>query len=111
MGRDPPPASGGGCAEEGDCPAVEARRQDGAAGHRSADAAGAGVAAAAEQPGPGAKADPTLLDGIESAFRYYKGVVDRVVLDNTSLAVKDVLASKISRVRDYGGGMREPTVS
>ena len=41
----------------------------------------------------------SLLDGIESAFRYYKGVVDRVVLDNTSLAVKDVLASKILRVR------------
>ena len=35
----------------------------------------------------------SLLDGIESAFRYYGGVVDRVVLDNTSLAVKDVLAA------------------
>ena len=34
----------------------------------------------------------SLLDGIESAFRYFGGVVDRVVLDNTSLAVKDVLA-------------------
>ena len=34
----------------------------------------------------------SLLDGIESAFRYYGGVVERVVPDNTSLAVKDVLA-------------------
>ena len=36
----------------------------------------------------------SLLDAIESAFRYYGGVVDRVVLDNTSLAVKDVLAGR-----------------
>ena len=36
----------------------------------------------------------SLLDGIESAFRYYGGVVDRVVLDNTSLAVKAVLAGR-----------------
>ena len=36
----------------------------------------------------------SLLDGIESAFRYYGGVVERVVLDNTSLAVKDVLAGR-----------------
>ena len=36
----------------------------------------------------------SLLDGIESAFRYFGGVVDRVVLDNTSLAVKDVLAGR-----------------
>ena len=36
----------------------------------------------------------SLLDGIESAFRYYGGLVDRVVLDNTSLAVKDVLAGR-----------------
>ena len=33
----------------------------------------------------------SLLDGIESAFTYFGGVVDRVVLDNTSLAVKAVL--------------------
>ena len=36
----------------------------------------------------------SLLDGIESAFRYYGGAVERVVLDNTSLAVKDVLAGR-----------------
>ena len=30
----------------------------------------------------------SLLDGIESAFRYFQGVVKRVILDNTSLAVK-----------------------
>ena len=36
----------------------------------------------------------SLLDGIESALQYFRGVVDRVVLDNTSLAVKDVLAGR-----------------
>jgi len=36
----------------------------------------------------------SLLDGIESAFKYFRGVVDRVVLDNTSLAVKNVLAGR-----------------
>ena len=36
----------------------------------------------------------SLLDGIESAFRYFGGVVERVVLDNTSLAVKEVLAGR-----------------
>ena len=36
----------------------------------------------------------SLLDGIESAFTYFGGVVDRVVLDNTSLAVKQVLAGR-----------------
>ena len=36
----------------------------------------------------------SLLDGIESAFTYFGGVVDRVVLDNTSLAVKAVLAGR-----------------
>ena len=36
----------------------------------------------------------SLLDGIESAFLYWGGVVERVVLDNTSLAVKDVLAGR-----------------
>ncbi len=36
----------------------------------------------------------SLLDGIESAFRYYGGVVERVILDNTSLAVKDVLTGR-----------------
>ena len=40
----------------------------------------------------------SLLDGIESAFRYFGGVVNRVVLDNTSLAVKQVLAGR-ERVR------------
>ena len=35
----------------------------------------------------------SLLDGIESAF-VYGGVVERVVLDNTSLAVKQVLAGR-----------------
>ena len=32
----------------------------------------------------------SLLDGIESAFWYFGGVVKRLVLDNTSLAVKKV---------------------
>ena len=36
----------------------------------------------------------SLLDGIESALRYWGGIVERVVLDNTSLAVKDVLAGR-----------------
>ena len=36
----------------------------------------------------------SLLDGIESAFRYFGGVVERVVLDNTTLAVKEVLAGR-----------------
>ena len=36
----------------------------------------------------------SLLDGIESAFSYLGCIVDRVVLDNTSLAVKDVLAGR-----------------
>ena len=36
----------------------------------------------------------SLLDGIESAFRYFQGVVERVILDNTSLAVKDALAGR-----------------
>ena len=60
MGRGPPPASGGGCAEEGDRPSVEVGCQDGAAGHRPADAAGAGVAAAAQHPDAVAGADPAV---------------------------------------------------
>ena len=40
----------------------------------------------------------SLLDGIGSAFRYFGGVVNRVILDNTSLAVKQVLAGR-ERVR------------
>ena len=36
----------------------------------------------------------SLLDGIESAFRYLGGLVDRAVLDNTSLAVKEVLTGR-----------------
>ena len=36
----------------------------------------------------------SLLDGIESALRYFGGIVERVVLDNTSLAVKDVLPGR-----------------
>ena len=36
----------------------------------------------------------SLLDGIESAFTYFGGVADRVILDNTSLAVKQVLAGR-----------------
>ncbi len=36
----------------------------------------------------------SLLDGIESAFRYFGGIVDRLILDNTSLAVKHVLAGR-----------------
>ena len=36
----------------------------------------------------------SLLDGIESTLRYFGRVVERVILDNTSLAVKDVLAGR-----------------
>ena len=36
----------------------------------------------------------SLLDGIASAFQYFGGVAGRVVLDNTSLAVKQVLAGR-----------------
>ena len=36
----------------------------------------------------------SLLDGIESALAYLGGVADRVVLDNTSLAVKEILAGR-----------------
>ena len=36
----------------------------------------------------------SLLDGIESAFWCFGGVVKRLVLDNTSLAVKKVLAGR-----------------
>ncbi len=36
----------------------------------------------------------SLLDGIASAFQYFGGVTGRVVLDNTSLAVKQVLAGR-----------------
>jgi transposase len=35
-----------------------------------------------------------LLDGLEAAFRYFGGVPSRVVLDNTSLAVKRVLPGR-----------------
>ena len=36
----------------------------------------------------------SLLDGIESAFLYFGGATARVVLDNTSLAVKEILAGR-----------------
>ena len=36
----------------------------------------------------------SLLDDIESAFAYFGGVVERMVLDNTSLAVKEILAGR-----------------
>ncbi|MFQ5745213.1 MAG: IS21 family transposase [Acidobacteriota bacterium] len=36
----------------------------------------------------------SLLDGIQEAFRYFGGVVERVVLDNTSIAVKKVLMGR-----------------
>ena len=42
----------------------------------------------------GASRIESLLDGIASAFRYFGGVAGRVVLDNTSLAVKQVLAGR-----------------
>ena len=57
VGQSPPPASGGGCAEEGNRAAVEVGRQDGPAGHRPADTAGARVAAAGQESGPLAEAD------------------------------------------------------
>ena len=52
VGRGPPPASGGGCAEEGDRPSsLKLDVKTVQPGHRPADAAGAGVAAAAQHPG------------------------------------------------------------
>ena len=36
----------------------------------------------------------SLLDGIESAFLYFGGATARVVLDNTSLAVKEILTGR-----------------
>ena len=36
----------------------------------------------------------SLLDGIESAFLYFGGATARVVFDNTSLAVKEILAGR-----------------
>ena len=36
----------------------------------------------------------SLLDGIESALRYFQGVVNRAILDNTSLAAKAVLSGR-----------------
>ena len=61
--RDPPPASDGERAEEGDRPAVEAGRQDGPSGHRPADDARMSVAAAAQHPGPVARADQAVAPG------------------------------------------------
>ena len=52
VGRDPPSAFGGRGTEEGDRAAAEAGRQDGAPRRRPADAAGAGVSAEGQQPGP-----------------------------------------------------------
>ena len=52
VGRDPPSAFGGRGTEEGDRAAAEAGRQDGAPRRRPADAAGAGVSAERQQPGP-----------------------------------------------------------
>ena len=36
----------------------------------------------------------SLLDGIQAAFAYLGGVTDRVVLDNTTIAVKQVLTGR-----------------
>ena len=52
----------------------------------------------------------SLLDGIESAFLYWGGVVERVVLDNTSLAVKDVLAGRDRVQTEAFEGLRGPSV-
>ncbi len=60
MGRDPALASGGEGAEEGDRATVEVGREDGAAGHQPVDAAGAGVADTAGDPGPVAGADQAV---------------------------------------------------
>ena len=57
MGRDPPPASGGGRVEEADCTTVAVGHQDGPPRPGAADPAGAGVLAAGAQPGPVAGAD------------------------------------------------------
>ena len=45
----------------------------------------------------------SLLDGIASAFTYFCGVVAPVVLDNTTLSVKEALAG---RDRPHRGGRR-----
>ena len=53
----------------------------------------------------------SLLDGIESAFRYFGGLVNRLVLDNTSLAVKHVFPGietvcRPRRSMRFGAGIR-----
>lgn len=47
-----------------------------------------------------------LLDGLESAFLFFGGVPRRVVLDNTSLAVKRVLAGREREETDAFHGFR-----
>ena len=53
----------------------------------------------------------SLLDGIESAFLYFGGATARVVLDNTSLAVKEILAgrSPVNHDRALGTAVTAPT--
>ncbi len=47
-----------------------------------------------------------LLDGLTEAFRYFGGVPERVVLDNTSLAVKKVLAGRDREITEGFEGFR-----
>ena len=47
-----------------------------------------------------------LLDGLNGAFEYFGGVPERVVFDNTSLAVKKVLAGRDREVTEGFDGFR-----
>ncbi len=47
-----------------------------------------------------------LLDGIQKAFEYFGGVTSRVVLDNTSLAVKRVFRGRDRKQTDAFNGFR-----
>jgi transposase len=47
-----------------------------------------------------------LMDGLNEAFAYFGGVPERVVLDNTSLAVKKVLAGRDREVTEGFDGFR-----
>ncbi len=47
-----------------------------------------------------------LLDGLKEAFEYFGGVPERVVLDNTSLAVKKVLKGRDREVTEGFEGFR-----
>ena len=50
----------------------------------------------------------SLLDGIQAAFAYMGGVTDRVVLDNTTIAVKQVLTGRDRVQTGHGSDVTAP---